>query len=413
MKIAMLAPPWLPVPPVGYGGLENVLAVLVPALMELGAEVELFTIGETTLKATKNHYLYKKGQYEFIHEPTYHVLPILVAQTLFAFNKIQEAGDFDVIHSHNGFVDPLAAAYADALPPIVHTLHGPFTTQDRLDMNIPDNLPMWRQVGLSQQLSKNPNLYLVSISKALAKNAPRALRQIMLKPVYNAVDTALFPFVSEKSDYFITLARHHPDKGQGIAVQACAKLGYRLKLAGVVGNMSRPKQVMLELANPLSSYRGLTDFKYFSDQVFPYLDEDNIQYVGDLSGQNKLDFISHAKALLFPIQWEEPFGMSPIEALACGTPVVAMARGALPEIIQHGVNGFLAHTVEEFEHYMQRVDEIDPAACRKSVEDTFSAHCMAEQYLDRYKTAVNRRKGIRPSQQKAHIKPARARLKAR
>ena len=393
MKIAMIAPPWLPVPPVGYGGIENVLAVLIPALMEQGAHVELFTVGDTTIKATRNHVLYPEGQYNYIHHPMYESLPIPAAQTFFALNKVLAAGDFDVIHSHNDLTDILAAAYANDLPPVVHTLHGPpFTTPDRLELGLPDNLPLWKQLGASQRLTRQKNLFIVCISQTLAGNAPRGLRPLLLRPVHNGVDPTQFPFVSKKSDYFVTLARSHPDKGQGIAARVCSKLGLKLKLAGVVGSMNRPKQVMLELANPLSRYRSLIDFRYFSDEVFPYLD-DTIEYVGDLSGQNKLDFLSHARALLFPIQWEEPFGMAPIEALACGTPVVAMARGALPEIIEHGVNGFLAKNEVEFEHYMLRVDEIDPAACRKSVEDKFSAECMAYEYLKRFNTAIKKRGG--------------------
>lgn len=351
--------------------------------------MELFSIGQTTIKADKKHYLYKEEQYKYIHEPMYNALPIAIAHTLFTLNKVKAAGDFDIIHSHNGYVDTLAAMYTDGvLPPMVHTLHGPpFTTPDRLALDLPDNLPMWKEIGKSS----SDNFYLVGISESLMRNAPRAVKRLALSPVHNGVDPEQFPFVSEKSDYFVTLARSHPDKGQAIAVRACFRLGFKLKLAGVVANMNKPRQVMMELANPLSPYRSLIDFRYFSDQIFPYLDNGHIEYVGDLSGQNKLDFLSHAKALLFPIQWEEPFGMAPIEALACGTPVIAMARGALPEIIKHGVNGFLAKDEEEFEMYMKRVDEIDPAACRKSVEDKFSAHHMAELYLKHYQTVAKRR----------------------
>lgn len=384
----MLAPPWLSIPPEGYGGTENVLDVLVPALRDLGAEVELFTIGASTVKADKKHWLYKDEQYKFIHDPAYNSLPIVIAHTLYALNKIKAAGDFDIIHGHNPYTDPLAMLYSSGnLPPMLHTLHGPpFTTQDRLDLNIPDNRPMWREVAKT----KSNNLYLVGISKSLMKNAPPGLKRISLPPVHNGVDTSRFPFVEEKSDYFATLARSHPDKGQAIAVRACFRLGYKLKLAGVVVNMTKPREVMLELANPLSPYRGLIDFRYFSDEIFPYLTPGEIDYVGDLSLRNKVEFLAHARALLFPIQWDEPFGMAPIEALACGTPVVAMARGALTEIIQHGVNGFLAKNEQEFEEYMERVDEIDPTACRKSVEDNFSAHHMAEEYLKRYKQVIKR-----------------------
>jgi len=116
-----------------------------------------------------------------------------------------------------------------------------------------------------------------------------------------------------------------------------------------------------------------------------------IVYSGNLAGPSKMRFISQAKALLFPIQWEEPFGMAVIEALACGTPVVAMRRGAMPEIIEHGINGFLADTEEEFAEYMQRVDEIDPADCRMSVKRQFSAEVMTANYIDRYHEAIARK----------------------
>lgn len=357
--------------------------------MDLGVEVELFTVGDSAIHSSKNHWLYPSGQYDYIHMPTYHTLPIMVAHILFALRTIRESGNFDLIHCHNGYIGPLANVYADeSLPPLLHTLHGPpFTTTDRIARNIPDNLPMWREYGLSG----TRNVYFVGISEAMARAAPRELRRIMLRPVHNGVDTRQFPFSEEKSDYFATLARSHPDKGQAIAVQSARKLGVKLKLAGVVADLKRPRQVLMELANPLSRYRGIEDFRYFSDEIFPYLDEEQIEYIGDLSGQAKLDFLAGAKALLFPIQWDEPFGMAPIEALACGTPVVAMARGALPEIIHHGVNGFLAHNIREFQQYMKRVGEIDPAACRKSVEDNFSSARMAREYLKRYRAVVRRR----------------------
>jgi len=413
MKVAMIAPPWLPIPPEGYGGIENVIDVLVPALRDLGVEVELFTVGESTLKADKKHWLYKEGQYKFIHNPWYDAMPIVIAHTLFALNKIKAAGDFDLIHGHNQYPDTLTMLFTDGnLPPMLHTLHGPpFTTQDRLELNIPNNLQMWREVARAK--SNNP--YLVGISNSLMKNAPRGLRHITLPPVYNGVYPSRFPFVEEKSDYFATLARSHPDKGQAIAARACFKLGYKLKLAGVVANMTRPREVMLELANPASPYRGLIDFRYFSDQIFPYIIPGEIDYVGDLNWRNKMDFLGHARALLFPIQWDEPFGMAPIEALACGTPVVAMARGALTEIIQHGVNGFLAKNEQEFEEYMERVDEIDPAACRKSVEDNFSAHRMAEEYLKRYKQVLKKLGRAEKTPTKPHPakrKPASAKRQA-
>ena len=148
---------------------------------------------------------------------------------------------------------------------------------------------------------------------------------------------------------------------------------------------------MLELANLLSKYRKDPDFRYYSDKILPLtIANPRITFLGNVAGKRKMKLLSEAKALLFPIDWEEPFGMVMIEALACGTPVVAMNRGAVPEIIEHGVNGFIADTEAEFAQYIKRVGEIDPEVCRKSVEDKFSVDTMAKAYIERYEQAIKR-----------------------
>lgn len=382
----MLAPPWLPIPPEGYGGIENVLKGLIPNLIKLGVDVEVFATGDTTIESSKLHWLYPTGQYEEIHNPIFLGSPVIVAHLLFALNAIEKDGNFDVIHDHNGFFGPLAVEFAGKnLPPVIHTIHGPpFDTTNAHRGAIPSNLPMWRQ------FTGNKQLYFVGISEALMKSAPAEMRTRTLKPVHNAIDVEDFPLVTKKEDYYITLSRFNADKGHPLAMKVCEELGLRLKMAGVVCDMTTNKQVMLELANPQSNYRSNEDFRYFSDKVFPHLLSGSIEYVGEVSGKNKIAFVSKAKALLFPIDWEEPFGMAPIEALACGTPVVAMARGALPEIIEHGVNGFLAHTPSQFKSFVKRIGEINPADCRLSVERHFSADVMAKEYLKRYRTVIAR-----------------------
>lgn len=141
-------------------------------------------------------------------------------------------------------------------------------------------------------------------------------------------------------------------------------------MAGSVADITTNRRLLLELANPMSKYRSDAQFKYYSDEILPYfLRYPKITFLGSLAGKKKLKFLSEAKVLLFPIEWEEPFGMSVIEALACGTPVIAMNRGAMSEIIEHGVTGFLANTQREFEEYMTRIDEINPRACRAAVEN--------------------------------------------
>jgi glycosyltransferase involved in cell wall biosynthesis len=391
LKIAMIAPPWLSIPPKGYGGIELVVEGLVSELQKMGHDVTLFTIGDSTLKGVKLKPYYKDEQYLHIHKPVYQSAPVPIAQVAFALNEIQK-GNFDIIHDHNPFIGPLALHWATMLPdmpPAVHTLHGPpFSDTDEDDLTTPDNTLMWRQLG------KSKRLYYIGISDALSKAAPAAMKPQILKSVHNAVDVNLFPFQAKKKNHFITLARFSREKGEHTAARLCDKLGYRLQMAGTVAGINSPRQLLLALANPLSEYRQYADFKYYHDFVWPVARRNPlIKYVGNLGDQKKLKFISEAKALLNPIDWEEPFGLAPIEALACGTPVVAMNRGAMPEIIEHGVNGFLANSVYEFQQYMEKVDEIDPAACRESVKKKFSLPIMAQSYLDRYNQVLAKDKG--------------------
>lgn len=392
LRVAIIAPPWLALPIKGYGGIELVLDGLIEELVKLDVEVEVFGNGAHTTKGIKTHSLYKEEQFEHIHQPAYETLPILGAHLQYALNKIKEDGNFDIIHDHNGYIGPQLLAWATAdpeLPPVVHTHHGPpFTTEDMIKHHLPSNYPYWEQMARHMGRA-----YIIGISDALMKPAPKALKSHILPTVYNAIDLSHFPYVEAKKNYFITLARFTHDKGQHIAVKLAAKTRARLRMAGTVAGITSNRKLLLELANPMSNYRNMEEFRYYSDKILSYvLRYPKITYSGNLEGKKKSKFISEAKALLFPIDWEEPFGMAVIEALACGTPVIAMNRGAMPEIIQHGVNGFLANDEREFEEYMRRIDEIDPAACRQSVADKFSADAMARAYLDRYKKAISKAK---------------------
>lgn len=390
MRVAMIAPPWLALPIKGYGGIELVLSALIESLRKLDIDVEVFANGDHKIKNVKTYSLYKTEQFQNIHRPYYETLPLVNAHMQFAFNGIID-GNFDIVHDHNPLVGPMLLALATRtkdFPPALHTFHGPpFSTEQMLQQGIPDN-----RLQL-EQLRDMGNLYTVAISNAMAKMAPKNIQRRMLPAIHNAVEVSDFPFVDEKKDYFITLARFHPDKGQHIAVKYAIKLNKRLRMAGTIAGIGSNRKLLLELSNPLSAYRQNDEFRYYSDKVLPsVLRYRKITYVGNLSGVNKMKFISEAKALLFPIDWEEPFGMAVIEALACGTPIVAMKRGAMPEIIEHGVTGFLANNEKEFCEYMQRVDEIDPHACRRSVEERFSADAMAQAYVERYEEVIKRTK---------------------
>jgi len=379
----MIAPPWLAMPLKGYGGIELVIQGLVEELQKLGVHVELFANGARTMRGVTTHSFYKRELFDKIDWP-YYDAPLQIMQTHleFSLNKIQ-ASNFDIIHDHNPYIGPVffsLASHVPGVPPVLHTFHGPpFSTKSMLEAGQEDNRDQLRQ------LKNLGNLYMTCISKALADQAPEEIKSHMLKEVHNALEIDQFPFVEKKKDYYITLARFTHDKGQHIAAKYAAKYRKRLRMAGTVAGIGSNSKLLFELSNPLSPYRQNEEFRYYSDKVLPYaLRYRRISYSGNLGGARKMKFISEAKALLFPIQWEEPFGMAVIEALACGTPVVAMNRGAMPEIIQHGKTGFLANNEEEFAEYMNRVGEIDPIVCRQSVEKKFVASTMAKEYLKRY-----------------------------
>lgn len=391
LRVAIVAPPWLALPIHGYGGIELVIQGLIEGLKKLDVDVTLFGNGAHKMPGVKTFSYYKKELFGKIDYP-YYDAPLQVMQTHlhYALNII-EAGNFDIIHDHNPYIGPSFFSLASrikGIPPVLHTFHGPpFSTQAMINSGQEDNRPQL------QQLKNMGNLYTVCISEAMATQAPREIEPHMLPAVHNAIDLEKFPFKAEKKDYFMTLARFTADKGQHIAVQQAVKQGKRLRMAGTVAGIGSSRKLLFELSNPLSSYRRNEEFRYYSDKILPHvLRNRRITYSGNLSGHKKLTFVSEAKALLFPIQWEEPFGMAVIEALACGTPVVTMKRGSMPEIIEHGVTGFLAENEKEFGEYMQRVDEIDPQACRDSAEKKFSSATMAQAYVDRYLEVIERSK---------------------
>lgn len=387
LRIAMAAPPWLKIPPEGYGGIEYVVHYLALELTKLGHEVELFSTGDTTTTGQKNHWFYRDGQYRHIHGMLYESVTLPITQVLYALRHIRD-GNFDIIHDHNGFLGPAIMSNLDPkhFPPVVHTLHGPFSTNESVKKGMPDNRPMY------MQFQNTGHLRFVGISESQMSYAPKQLDKLSLGVVHNAVNLDDFLYLDrkQKDDYFITLARFTPEKGQSMAARLAEELGVKLKMAGVVDGIANPRQLLVELANVNSEHRSKIQFVYFREEILPRLIPGQIEYVGNVSGEQKQRFIAKSKALLFPIDWEEPFGVSVIEAGASGTPTIAMNRGAMPEIIEHGVNGFLADTEAEFKKYMTRIDEIDPADCRRIVAERFSAKAMAESYVERYLEAIEK-----------------------
>lgn len=386
MKIAMIAPPWLSTYPGCYYGIENVVHNLTSSLTDMGHEVVLFGVGGSTTKATKRYWYHKDDQYQHIHRPWYEALPIISSHILYSLNVIRKAGDFDIIHDHNSFVGPSMMAFADGgLPPILHTLHEPFTDERKVKKGLPDNRMLFEELKAAKRI------YFNGVSASQLKGVPKELKRHMVKLVHNGVDLADYVYKKTKQDYFLTLGRVAADKGQSTAVKLSSELGVPYKFAGTIGSVVNTKeQLEKELSEPCEEANNSADFVYFRKNIAPYLKPGQIEYLGAIFGQEKMELIANAKAFLAPIAWEEPFGIAIVDALSCGTPVVAYRRGAFPEIIEHGKNGFLADTEAEFKGYMQRVDEIDPEECHRSVERKFSAKMMAEAYLDRYEEVIRR-----------------------
>jgi glycosyltransferase involved in cell wall biosynthesis len=328
LRIAMLAPPWIPVPPPGYGGIEFVVALLTDALVEHGHEVELFCAPGSSSSATVRPLL------DSAHPEHIERALIEADHVARAFAAI-DAEPFDIVHDHSGYT---ALAMADRLTlPLVHTVHGPFDD---------DTSPYYAHHGRKGSL--------VCISHSQASMAPDEAG--VASVVHNPIDVDAWPVGYRKEDYLLWVARMAPEKGPDRAIRVAQAVGRPLVLAGPV----QPGQE-----------------RFFATQVEPHIDGEMIRYVGEVGGARKQRLFADAFAFLLPIKWPEPFGMVMVEALAAGTPVLAFAQGAAPEIVEPGINGFLPQDEEEMAALVEKAAEIEPEQCRRSAERFAPDHVAA------------------------------------
>lgn len=341
LTVLMNAGPWLAIPPSGYGGIENMVATLVGELRACGVRVILATVGESTLEADAYVTAYAEPQFARLGGAYADGVGVAHAHMQAVIDALDER-DVDIVHDHLEVVGPalLAARRADA-PPALQTLH--WNTA--------------RHARFYADFDGRGRVFFAGVSRRQVQLAPPGLRAQTLGSVPLAVALDDFPFEPIKDGPCVQLARISPLKGQHVSVG----IGVPVVLAGPV-----------------------QDDAYWNDSVRVHVDGQRVQWVGNVVGQQRLRLLSTARAALFPVQWEEPGGMAVVEALACGTPVVAMRRGCLPELIDHGVTGWLADSEDEFAAYVRRADEIDPAACRRVAEERFSAQAMAQRYLQLY-----------------------------
>ncbi|MDA8186209.1 MAG: glycosyltransferase family 4 protein [Acidimicrobiales bacterium] len=336
MRIGVIAPPWAPVPPPLYGGIEAVLDQLARALVAGGHDVTLFTTGDSTCPVPRLHVLpHSEGSR----------IGMAVPELRHVMHAYEALADRDIVHDHT-VAGPFHAERYPELP-VVTTIHGPFN--DELT-------DLYRALG--------PRVPIVGISHAQQRSA---IGVAVARVIHHGIDAADFPFGDGSGDaegpYLLFLGRMNPDKGAHRAIEVANKAGSRLLIA--------------------AKCREPWETEYFAAQVEPHLDE-RIRYLGEVSHERKLELLAGASALLFPIRWDEPFGMVMIEAMACGTPVLGFPEGAVPEVVDHGRTGFLCGDETDMAQAVSRLDEIDRSECRKAVEGYFSAERMAAEHVELY-----------------------------
>ena len=337
MRILQVAPLWERVPPPAYGGTETVVSLLTDGLVRLGHEVVLRASGDSiTLAELRSVYPRSLRTAEGIRET-------LAYELVHAGEALQDAREFDIVHNHVG---EMLMAFAGLLDvPMLTTTHGNLT---------PDSRFVWEGYrGFYNTISWSQSKRIVGVKRARFAGV-----------VYNAIDVQSYPFSSDKDDYLLCLARVSPEKGTHVAIEVARRLGMPLVIAGKVDRVDR---------------------KYFRTAVEPEIDGRQIRFVGEVDNQEKRQLYAGARCLLVPICWEEPFGLVMPEAMACGTPVVAFARGAAPEIIEEGETGFLVEDIDGMVEAVRHVGEIDPRRCRRHVEERFDIPVMVDGYLQTYK----------------------------
>jgi glycosyltransferase involved in cell wall biosynthesis len=339
MKIAQIAPLYESVPPKLYGGTERVVSYLTEELVRLGHKVTLFASGDSLTSARL-----ESGCPRALRLTRSCTDP-LAHHTVMLDKVLSRAIEFDILHFHTDYTH--FPATRNLQLPTVTTLHG------RLDL--PDLKPLY------QQFSRQP---LVSISQSQRKPLGRVN---WIGNVYHGLPANLYQLQPKQGDYLAFLGRISPEKRPDRAIQIALKSGMRLKIAAKVDDVDR---------------------QYFESTIKPLLDHPGIEFLGEINEAQKNSFLGNAFAYLFPIDWPEPFGLTMIEAMACGTPTIAFCCGSVPEVIDDGVTGFIVKTEEDAVQAIQRVSGLSRVKCRATFERRFTASRMAKDYLSLYDSLV-------------------------
>jgi glycosyltransferase involved in cell wall biosynthesis len=341
LKIAVVAPPWFAVPPTGYGGIELVVSLLADGLAEAGHDVTLFASGDSLTKG-KLAAVFPTAPSELIGRS----LPDL-RHTLACYER---ADEFDVINDHTGMLGAALGGLVDT--PVLHTVHGPLDIREAQEV-----------YGRIAKVA--PRVGLISISENQRKPMPDLP---WAATIPNAIDLSIYPCKPHPGEYLLFLGRMSPDKGAHRAIAVAMGLGVPLKIAG--------------------KRREVKERQYFAEFVEPHIGH-GVEYLGEVTHGEKVELLQDARATLFPIEWEEPFGLVMIESMACGTPVIATRHGAVPEVIEDGRSGIIVETYRKMGDALEAADALDPIECRRYVEERFAPERMVEDYVVAYRAAID------------------------
>ena len=347
LNLAMIAPPWYPLPPQGYGGIELVVSLLANGLRARGHNVLLFGAEDSGDDVIGLGDTAWRGDLGMVHAQG--LRDVTYAARVQA-HLLDVGGPLDLVHDHAG-LSTLAMALSLNVAPVVHTVHGPVTE------------PLASAVD-----SLGAGTSLVAISDSQMRPAP-LLPWVGMVP--NAIDVRNLEYLpaAAKEPYLLVLARICPDKGQHHAIEVARRAGRPLVLAGKIDPGSED---------------------YFDREVRPHLDGVNVSWRENVVGVDKARLLARASALLAPITWPEPFGLSMVEAMVSGTPTIAFGLGSVPELIEDGATGFVVETLQEMVEAVDRVGTIDPARCSLLARNRFSVDAMVEGYLGVYRRLMAR-----------------------
>ncbi len=349
MKIAMIAPVEEAVPPIRYGGTEVVMYNLIQQLVKRGHDVTLLATGDSKTSA-KLVEIFPQSIRTLPASRDWLTRDSIKLMGLAKMIKYLSEHDFDVIHNHNGHI----------VMPFLPFLHAPMITTFHMPLDIPYQTIIF-------DAFKDANY--VSISMNQRKKMPQLN---FVANVYNGLDTSIFEFTpraQETEPYFAFLARMSPEKGALQAIQIAKRTGMKLIMATKI---------------------DAVDQEYYEKDIKPLIDGKQIVHIGEISAHEKSEFLRHARALLAPIQWEEPFGLFFVEAMLCGTPVITMKRGSAPEVIKDGITGFVCETLDEAVQKAGVVGDLDRAACYEHAKNNFSAEKMTDGYLAAYERVMHK-----------------------